>query len=125
MALSQPAITKGKLMADYIDWPGKSGQTYRYWFIERFATNGINAVCGNYMFVKRAAGGWLPVYIGQAENLKERLPGHERLKEALAAGATDAMAHGSSSFEAVRIAEEKDLIQRWNPPLNTHFRKAV
>lgn len=105
-------------MADYIDWPGNSGHSYRYEFIERFSADGINAVAGNYMFVKPAPqGGWLPVYIGQAADLKARLPNHERLKDAISAGATQAMAHSASTSEVVRVAEERDLIQRWQPPL--------
>lgn len=107
-------------MAAYIDWPGKSGKTYRYWFLDSLAPEGIQAVAGNYMFVKPTNGGWVPVYIGQAEDLKNRLPAHERLKDAVAAGATATMAHTTPGGEAVRLAEEKDLIEMWLPSLNTH-----
>lgn len=106
----------------HIDWPGQSGKTYRYWssaFTDTFKDAG-----GNYMFVKQLANGnYLPVYIGQADSLKNRLPNHDRLEEAKRAGATFLMTHTTPAGEAARLAEEKDLIQRWNPVLNTQHRK--
>ena len=91
-----------------------------YYFIDNFSAAGINPVSGNYMFVRRSGIGWVPVYIGQADNLKIRLPNHERLRDAVAAGATRVMAHATPGGEQVRLAEEKDLIEQWHPSLNTH-----
>ncbi len=111
-------------MADRIDWPGKSGRRYSYFFIENFSAAGINPISGNYMFVRRSGLNWLPIYIGQAENLKIRLPNHERLRDAISAGATRVMAHATPGGEWVRLAEEKDLIEQWHPVLNTqHIRE--
>jgi hypothetical protein len=105
-----------------IDWPGNSGKTYRYWgasFTDAFKDEG-----GNYIFVRPVpTGGYLPVYIGQADSLKNRLPNHERLADAKRAGATDVMTHTTPGGEADRLEEERDLIQRWNPALNTHHRR--
>jgi hypothetical protein len=85
---------------------------------------GINPISGNYMFVRRSGLNWLPIYIGQAENLKIRLPNHERLRDAISAGATRVMAHATPGGEWVRLAEEKDLIEQWHPVLNTqHIRE--
>ncbi len=109
-------------MADTINWPGESGAKYRYWFVDIEAT--IQAVSGNYMFVKKvSATGWVPVYIGESENLADRLPNHDRWNDAKRAGATHVMAHTTPTGESARMKEEKDLIQRWSPPLNVQHRK--
>ena len=104
-----------------IDWPGQSGKTYKYWSSEFTSTYKDEA--GNYMFVKPSPNGYLPVYIGQADRLKNRLPSHERIAEAKRAGATLVMAHTTPGGELERVAEERDLIQRWAPSLNTHHQK--
>jgi predicted GIY-YIG superfamily endonuclease len=105
-----------------IDWPGQSGKTYRYWSGE--LTGSYKDEGGNYMYVKRLANGnYLPVYIGIADSLKDRLANHDRLEEAKREGASLLMTHTTPAGELARIAEEKDLIQRWNPVLNTHHRK--
>ena len=109
-------------MADWVDWPGKTGN-YRYWFIENPTAAGIVAAGGNYMFVKRLPNGnWLPVYIGQADDLKARIPTHERWADARRAGATHVMAHTKPAGEQARLDEERDLIAYWSPQLNTHHR---
>ncbi|TMJ01429.1 MAG: hypothetical protein E6G97_16230 [Alphaproteobacteria bacterium] len=109
-------------MTDTLDWPGTSGKTYRYWFTD--LNQALKNEGGNYMFVKPMPGNkWLPVYIGQADSLGARLPCHERLPDAKRAGATHAMTHTTPAGEQARLAEERDLIQYWNPVLNTHHRK--
>ena len=109
-------------MADTIDWRGHAG-TYRYWFLERWSNaSDIKREAGNYMFVKRVSNGWVPVYIGIADDLSDRLPCHERWAEAQLHGATHVMGH-TQSDRARREAEEKDLIGYWNPPLNTQHRR--
>lgn len=108
-------------MADYIDWAGKSGP-YRYWFSN--LTDSFKKEAGNYMFVKQLANGnWLPVYIGQADDLSARLPNHERLADAKRAGASHLMTHTTPAGEQARLAEEKDLIEFWKPVLNTQHKK--
>jgi hypothetical protein len=109
-------------MADTIDWLGQSGKSYRYWFLDM--NQAIKDEAGNYMFVQQLPNGrWLPVYIGQADSLRNRLPGHERLADAQRAGATQVMSHTTPGGELARLEEERDLIQYWNPSLNTHHRK--
>ncbi len=62
-------------MSDYIDFAGQSGNVYRYWFLADPTATGINAVAGNYAFVKRLANGnYLPLYFGQADNLRTKFP---------------------------------------------------
>jgi hypothetical protein len=108
----------------YIDWPGKSRTNYRYWFIADRTAAGIQAVAGNYAFVKRLPNGnYLPHYFGQAEDLQDRIPTHERWADAIRAGATNVMAHATPAGEQARLDEERDLIEGWQPALNTHHRK--
>jgi hypothetical protein len=109
---------------DVIDWPGISGNTYRYWFSA--FTDSFKDEGGNYMFVRQLQNGnFLPVYIGVADSLRNRLSNHERLDEAKRNGATFVMAHTTPAGAAARLAEEQDLIARWQPVLNTHHRAKI
>lgn len=111
-------------MADTIDWGGQGGRKYRYWFLADTTPNGIVAAGGNYAFVKKLANGnFTPLYFGQADDLKARIPNHERLEDAKRAGMTHVMGHTTPAGEQARLAEEKDLIGYWNPVLNTHHKK--
>ncbi len=106
-----------------VDFTGKSGMTYRYWNLINTTAPGIQAIGGNYVFVKQLQNGtYMPLYFGEAGDLQARIPTHERLAEAVRLGATHIMAHGTPAGEQARLAEERDLIQFWNPPLNTHHR---
>jgi hypothetical protein len=113
-------------MADStVDWPGKSGQKYRYWFADSMAPTNFQSVGGNYMYVKRLPNGnYLPLYIGETQNLSDRHSDHERLADAKRAGATHLMAHTTPAGEKARKDEEKDLIAYWNPVLNIQHKKA-
>ena len=60
-------------MAEYVDWP-VNGSSYRYWFLMNpSSASGIKAEAGNYMFVKLTNDGWVPVYIGIADDLRDRI----------------------------------------------------
>jgi hypothetical protein len=101
-------------MTEIVDWPGLSGTKYRYWVLE----NPRDAA-----FVKKLPNGnYVPIYFGVADSLRDRIPNHERFDDAIRAGATHVMTHTTPAGEAARIAEERDLIQQWNPPLNVHHR---
>jgi hypothetical protein len=107
-----------------VDFLGASGTAYRYHNLVDISANGILAVAGNYAFAKRLPNGnYLPVYFGQAQDLKVRIPTHERLAEAIRLGATHVMAHSTQGGETARCAEEVDLIRYWQPPLNTQHRQ--
>jgi hypothetical protein len=112
------------MSAEYLDWPGQSGSPYRYFF-----TNIGNcfAVAANYAFVKRLPNGnFVPLYFGETGDLKVRdMPNHEKLAAANRLGATHFMTHKASDSQDIRRAEERDLIQRWNPPLNVQHRTAL
>lgn len=108
----------------FIYLSGASGMSYPYFKIDLpRAAAGWQAVGGNYAFLKRLSNGnYLPVYIGQADNLQARLPSHDRFDDAIRAGASLVVAHTTPGGEPARLAEERDLIQKWNPVLNTHHR---
>jgi hypothetical protein len=111
-------------MSFTIDFTGKSGAAYKYWSLDNPTADGIIAAAGNYAFVQQLQNGnFMPLYFGVAEDLKARVPGHERWDEAIKLGATHIMAHTTPAGEEARLAEERDLIQYWNPPLNTHHRQ--
>ena len=108
---------------DYIDWAGNSGSNYRYWFLKDLSAGGIQAAAGNYAFVKALPNGnYSAIYFGESENLRDRLPTHDQWAAAKRLGATHVMGHTTPAGETARMAEERDLIARWNPPLNVHHR---
>jgi hypothetical protein len=81
----------------------------------------FKAEAGNYIFCKKnAAGKWTPQYIGQTDNLGERLGRHNKRDCAVRNGATHVHAHLSGP-EANRLAEERDLIQNFNPTCNVQL----
>jgi hypothetical protein len=99
-----------------INWPGKSGTQYKYWIgpiDASFKTEG-----GNYIYAKESQpGSWVPIYIGQAKNLSERLANHEKEASAKRNGATHIHSH-TNGTETARLAEESDLLARWSTPCN-------
>jgi hypothetical protein len=108
----------------YIDWQGASGSHYRYWFLESPSIGlTIKDELGNYAFVKQLPNGnFTPLYFGVADSLRSRIPSHERWSDAVRAGATHAMSHTTPAGASAQLGEERDLIAKWNPPLNTHHR---
>jgi hypothetical protein len=100
-----------------INWPGKSGKNYLYYVYPIgtiFREDG-----GNYLFAKgNSQGYWEPVYIGQTNNLNRRLENHEKEGCATRNGATHIHAHTNPYGEDARLAEERDLILRWQPVCN-------
>lgn len=107
-----------------IDWPGKSGKNYRYWFLHGLKADDIQAVAGNYAFVKQLPNGnFVPLYFGEAEVLNVRVPNHDRWDDAKRHGITHVMGHTTPAGEQARLDEERDLIQQWNPPMNIQHRK--
>ncbi len=99
-----------------IDWQGYSGQTYRYWIFQIGTISDEKP--GNYIYAKETSQGhWTALYIGQTNNLSERLAEHEKEECSLNNGATHIHAHENDSEEA-RLSEERDLIEAYNPVCN-------
>ena len=101
--------------AQQVSWQGKSGKTYTYKVLA--LDTDWNDVPGNYIFSKRTPNGWMPIYIGETVSFKKRLPNHEKRPCANRNGATHIHAHTNSDAKA-RKAEEKDLLNRFDPPCN-------
>ena len=79
--------------------------------------------CGVYLFGRRRPNGSYDVlYIGRAQNLANRLTNsHEKLATAIRKGMTTlGQAMCANDTEASQI--ERDLIARFNPPLNIALR---
>lgn len=108
----------------FIDLRGASGKSYRYWKLDSpRIPAAILDVAGNYAFLRQLANGnWLPVYIGEADSLRNRLPNHERWDDAIKAGTSLVVSHTTPAGERARLLEEQDLIAHWNPALNVHHR---
>lgn len=77
-----------------------------------------------YMFCKLENGNYVPLYIGRARNLAERLSGHERKTEAVRLGAQYLLVHTPPVFAARvnYIEAERRLIAHYNPVLNIQYR---
>jgi hypothetical protein len=99
-----------------IHWDGKSGKSYKYW-IHPIGTS-FKEETGNYIFAYESkTNHWRPVYIGQTENLSQRLENHEKEDCAKRNGATHIHSH-INSYKTQRLYEEKDLILKWQPYCN-------
>lgn len=98
-------------------WPGKSGNEYRYWVFP-LATNFAQAP-GNYIFAKEIEPGkWVPVYIGQASDLADRVSGRVSEDCARKYGATHIHVHRNENGITERGQELEDLIACWQTPCN-------
>jgi hypothetical protein len=99
-----------------IDWTGKSAKTYRYW-IYKIGTP-MQAKGGNYIFARESEPGrFVPIYIGQTGDLDLRFDQHHKASCVNRAGATHIHTHLNAD-EKSRLAEEADLIAKWNPTCN-------
>ena len=81
-----------------------------------------NEVGGIYIFTgKNPQGLWVPLYIGKADSFQARFASHERWDEAARVGATHVHAL-VVPLEANRVIIEAELIQNYQPRLNTHLK---
>jgi hypothetical protein len=99
-----------------IQWPGQSGRSYKYWIYP--IGHSLKAEGGNYIFAKETKpNSFTPVYIGQTGDLDLRFDDHHKAPCVYANGATHIHAHFNAN-EDDRLAEEADLIAKWDPPCN-------
>ena len=101
-----------------VTWTGDDGTRYEY-NVHALDTDWYD-VPGNYIFTKKnTAGLWVAIYIGETGSLRDRLSGdHEKYPCGRLQGMTHIHAHVSSEARATRLAEEQNLVRRYNPPCN-------
>jgi hypothetical protein len=101
----------------FVRWPGQSGNQYPY-EIHPIDT-AFRPLPGNYMYAKQSEDGeWIPLYIAQTRDMHQRLEGHEKLQDATENGATHIHVHFSTTGQAARCTEERDLVLLWPPVCN-------
>ncbi len=104
-------------MANKCKWTGASGTEYMY---EMYPIKGTtwNNVPGNYIFARESKpNNWEPIYIGQTESFKDRIPDHDKLPCVQRNNGTHVHVHVNHNTEA-RLAEEKDLLASCTTPCN-------
>jgi hypothetical protein len=100
-----------------VTWEGQSGKQYKYLSFPS-GTVFSDEKPANYIFAaKKAKGVWVPAYIGQTDNINNRMRCHEKAGPARKSNALYIHVHLSGAEEK-RTAEEQDLIAKWNPKLN-------
>jgi len=99
-------------MSDTVQWLGQDFNVHPH------SANWSN-VAGVYIFCGvNSQNQWTPFYIGQASSFQDRLPSHEIWNKAQSLGATHVHARVvSPGFQ--RDSLEAELIQKYQPPLNT------
>ena len=84
-------------------------------------TNWSN-IGGIYIFAaQNYDGAWYPIYIGQTDSFRNRVPGHDRGDEAVLKGATAIHAHAVTDPRE-RADLERRLIEYYQPVLNLQYR---
>jgi hypothetical protein len=98
---------------------GQSNRLYTYYVTPLF-TDYVNQ-SGNYAICRDNFDGTFYVYyFGETDDLGRRHNGgkHEKLAKALKLGATHILTHLNGNGFASRYNEERDLVERFKPPLN-------
>lgn len=103
-------------MIETVHWEGSHGLVYEYGVYE-IGTN-FKPLPANYIYAQFLPGrGWRPVYIGQTTNLRDRVRQHHKIQCIQEQGAAYIHAHLTPTTEE-RCAEERDLLERWEPICN-------
>ncbi len=104
-------------MADTCNWPGASGKSYTY-HVYRFGI-ALKAEPGNYIYAKLTAQNqWVPLYIGETDNLDSRVATHEKRECVRNNGVTHIHAHLTPGDRSVRLSEETDLRKNFTTSCN-------
>ncbi len=83
------------------------------------ALTGWNDVGGVYIFAGvDAANRWYAHYIGQTGSFKTRIPGHERLSEAISTYRTTHIHARTVADARQRTTIEQALVRTYRPPMN-------
>jgi hypothetical protein len=98
-------------------WTGQSGQKYRY-TVYMFGT-AFGPGPANYIFAHESRPGqYIPVYIGQTDDLSEPFDDHVALECIKQKRVTHIHVRHTDTREELRRAERSDLISASNPPCN-------
>ncbi len=101
-------------MADSVQW-------LSYDFTVYVPNTTWNDVAGVYIFSGiNPQNQWVALYVGQTDSFRNRIPSHEKWSPAVRAGATHVHAR-AESLEATRLAIERELIQAFQPSLNSQM----
>jgi hypothetical protein len=108
-------------MADTpIQWAGASGKKYDFYLFP--LGHDLQAVAGNYIFSKLVSNVWRPIYIGETENLKDRLvtnlTSHHKYDCIVKEGATHVFAVAIAGGHQARLDLEMDLRKGHKTPCN-------
>ena len=100
---------------------GASGRSYDYLLPQDWST--IPSEPGNYMFATWRGNKWKVLYVGETENLRDRLVENRRenMLGMLAyayPGSVDILYDDNQQGEEYRREAERDLIDKEDPPLN-------
>ncbi|GBF59401.1 hypothetical protein PbB2_03101 [Candidatus Phycosocius bacilliformis] len=99
------------------EWVGVSGTKYQYTVY--LLPKDLPAKPGNYVFCKIDTNKrWIPIYMGQTENLSERFDGHHAMPCIKNHQATHIHVHVNVGGKQARLGEEKDLLRSYRPPCN-------
>jgi hypothetical protein len=98
-------------------WKDKSGREHRFWIYRRGTR--FNEPCpGIYIYARETSPHkWVPIYIGQTQNVNVRLTKREQRECVDKHGATNIHVSIVTS-EKSRVAIAKDLIEQWKPLCN-------
>lgn len=100
---------------------GASGIEYFYTPYP-FAETGWHPDPANYAFGHLdESGGWQLVYIGETANLLSRLRTHAQWPAAQRLGCTHVLVNLNAEGQRVRRVQERDLVARYRPMLNTQL----
>lgn len=101
-------------------WPVNDNETLEFTVYDTSASR--NDVAGLYVFAYPTdETHWFPVYVGQTDSFKDRIPSHEKWDAAVRYGATHIHAL-AVSLAANRDKWEKMLIEHLQSPLNLQRR---
>ena len=118
MSTSNDPNIESHIIHQAIEWTGQSGTRYRYYIWPRGAKI-EGAPPGNFLHVRVTEEGVLaPVFIAQTPDLNHRFLSQEEQDCVNRNGATQLHLHANYKAEQERIAEEADLVARWQPTCN-------
>ena len=104
-------------MDSHVEFSDLRGRKYIY-SVHQFEDN-WGALPGNYIFARRTADGWTPLFVGHTPNFQWKMGCHnDAWIYCRNRGASFVLAHVNHEGEAAREAEQRALILAYDPPGN-------